>query len=684
MESISQTGAFSYLGTYVINAILAAAARLADKHVPGLIAAGLLVSLVVVCVFAGMIYARRLKAVTALAREVAATSQESFANERDSIGGHLGKARSNSAKASLAAAWQEFDETLATDDRDGQARLRNAMRPSVFFNLEDLHFGLGIFRILPGLFVSVGLGLTFLGLIGALNEMAGGQIDNATMARLLGIASAKFIMSLTGLVCSIILTIVLRIMTGRLDAAIHQLCATLEDRLSFASLEQIALEQLKAQRDMREFNQALAAEMVSNLSRPLREELPAAISRSISTTMQPLLDKISQQGTDSVSSMAANLSEQMSTGVASALSQASTELAHAGERIGQLAERMDQSSGRMGGEMEQAVARVALAVDELRGAMTGTAEKTSDAFSAGADQLLAAMNGTLEGIRENTAASAEAMTTAAAEMRGAATAMRSEMEGAARDGAAAAQARMQTASQDAEGAIGAASRSVLDAFGTAGAEIARLAEGLSAKAGRDLLDPLGRLSGQLDAMVGQLTQGASDFRRISDSLRDGAGAGAEAALSFRGASQDLVAAAAPMRATSERIEQSLRQFADGTRNAVETVTRSAEDTAAASARTLQAAETALGAQQQGIVSSLAGVTLMLGRMQGQGERLDTIDEKLGAAFDIYTTQTEQSMEMIRGHVQEMSTKLAEALSTLQTIVDTLQTFEPQQTRQARS
>jgi len=54
-------------------------------------------------------------------------------------------------------------------------------------------------RVVPGLFVSIGLPLTFLGLISALNQMGMTGNDTNAMRDLMTIASAKFIMSLAGL-----------------------------------------------------------------------------------------------------------------------------------------------------------------------------------------------------------------------------------------------------------------------------------------------------------------------------------------------------------------------------------------------------------------------------------------------------------------------------------------------------
>lgn len=668
------------VGTHVKDLVLAGADLLRDEWSPGIVVIVLGLAAVLVWVSAWTVFNRRSAAVRRLRKKLDDLAARSMIHGREEIATWLQNGGKSRANRSLAEAWDEFDETLVVDERYDPPVLRNSVRPSAFFNVEDLHFGPGFYRIVPGLFVSIGLALTFLGLIAALQQMAGDRIDDAAMASLLRIASAKFIMSLTGLVCSILLTIALRNMTGRLDGELHGLCRTLERGMKFASLEQIGLEQLQAMVEDREHHRRLTAELIAEIGGPLKSELPQAISTSISTAMQPLLDKVSQQGTESISSMAANLSEQVTSGVGNALAQASNHLARAGDKISQLADRMDQSSGRMGTEMETAVARVAQSVDDLRAAMSQGAQTASGAFTQGAEQLLAAMNATLESIRDNTGEGARAISAAAADMRAAAGAMRSEMEAAARNGAEAAKERMEQAGGAVGAAIDAAGRSMLDAFGKAGTDMAELSRSLTTKAGNELIAPIGAVADQLEDMVNALSGGAEEMRRLVDSVRDGARAGAEAAGSFRGASQELVSAAAPVRATSERIEGALRQMAEGTRDAVATVTHSAKATAETAAQTLAAARETIAAERHGVESSLAAVSTMLERLKGQGDRMDTIDEKLGRAFDLYATQTEQAMQAVRSHVQTMAVDLNAALSTLQTILDGLQEFQPQQRR----
>ena len=154
-------------------------------------------------------------------------------------------------------------------DEHGTTILRNSVRPSLFFNADDLGFSPGFWRIVPGLFVTVGLFLTFLGLISALNSMdlSADKVQGSLKA-LLTIASAKFIMSLTGLFCSIAFTIALRLGISRVETEIHALCGAIEKRLAFISLEALSVEQLAAIREQREHFRMIGLELVAELGGP--------------------------------------------------------------------------------------------------------------------------------------------------------------------------------------------------------------------------------------------------------------------------------------------------------------------------------------------------------------------------------------------------------------------------------
>ena len=172
----------------------------------------------------------------------------------------------------------------------------------------------------------------------------GEVIGSDQLGTLLSVASAKFIMSLTGLLCSILFTLVLRIGIARAEAASHHVANEIEGRLSFISLEYLAIEQLSAVREQREHFRRIGLELVAELGRPLREDIPRAISSGIETAMAPLLAQVGKAGTEGVGALVQDLSSRFTSDVSQALSSASDRLSEAGDRIAQLSERMDSSS----------------------------------------------------------------------------------------------------------------------------------------------------------------------------------------------------------------------------------------------------------------------------------------------------------------------------------------------------
>lgn len=669
-------------GIFIRDLILGFAALLKDPSVPGLVVLFLfgLCALAICGLWLDM--QARAIALRHFSAKVETVDKADFAGTQfDEFSGWINEGLKGSKRAAdpLREAWDEFVETMVIDERDGKAFRRNTVRPTQFFNIEDLGYGPGFYRILPGIFVSLGLALTFLGLIGALSEMAAaGEINDATMLDLIRIASAKFIMSLSGLACSIILTLALRFLVGRVEKKLHRLVRELEKRVQFVSLEGIAMAQLRVLTGAEAANKKIALEMVADLGRPLREQLPQAISASINESLKPILDQVSRQGTDSMSNMASDLSKQVTDGMGEALNAASASMAQAGDRIAKLADRMDGSSGRMGVEMESAVARMAKAVDNLSDAMTKTATDTGGVFAQGAEQILAAMNDTLKGIRENTGEGARAMSAAAEEMTKAARTMKEEMEGAARAGSEAARGRMETAGEEVGSAIAGAGKSLAGTYEEAAGRIAELAKSLSDQTGQDLLAPLKDIEGRLKGMVTTLDDGVRKMQGFASAVGEGAQAGTAAADSFRSASKDLVNAVAPIRGTVERIETSTRSLNESVTTASATVIRSSQQVALAAKDTLEAAGKTIGDEQRSIAAVVGSIETLVREMKGQGDRIDDIDRKLGHAFELYTDKTASSMQSIRTHVTEMAEELNAALDALRAIVDSLQAFEPQQ------
>ena len=479
--------------------------------------------------------------------------------------------RDSSARQTVVVAWEEYAETTVIDSRDGQDLRRNSVRPSNFLNLEDLGFGPGFFRIWPGLFVSLGLFCTFLGLVAALNglgtDLNNGSKPEDVVIKLMTIASAKFVMSLAGLACSIIFSVVLRVSQGNLDKALHRLCNAIERRLSFVSLEDLGFRQLKAVEEQREAYRKIGMEFVEQLQRPLKElpgKLSESISSSIATEMKPIFDKVSQMGISGMETMVGDLSNQITSKVGLALEKTSTALTEAAEQISRMVERMNTSSNQMGQGMETALGQMASAIADLRGQVAATGEVASTTMTEGADKLLGVMNDTLQGIRDNTAAGAEAMKAAAAEMRMAAEGFGKELAAATANGVTAVSQRIGAVSDAADQAITKQISRMVDRMNTSNSQMGQGMETALGQMASAIADLRGQVTATGEIASSTMTEGADKLLGVMNDtlqgIRDNTAAGAEA----------MKAAAAEMRMAAEGFS---KELAAATANGVTAVSQ---------------------------------------------------------------------------------------------------------------
>ncbi len=607
-----------------------------------------------------------------------AADEASFGQSIADLDAEVLRSGSRGARKQIATAWDKYRETLVEHDEDGAVILRNSVRPAVFFNADDLGFGSGFWRAVPGLFVTIGLFLTFLGLISALGAMDLSTPDKvqSSLRELLLVASAKFIMSLTGLLCSIVFTVVLRWGIGSIEGALHTLCAEIEKRLSFISLESLAAEQLRATREQREHFRLIGLELVAELGRPLREEIPAAISASINATMGPLLQQVGQLGTDHMGSMVKDLSARFSDDVGPCPGAGERALGPGGRPHRRTLDAHGPEFRPHGSEMDAAVARLAQAVDDLRGTMSATAASASGAFTDGADRLLGAMNQTLQEIATTLARGPRPWgrppPTCAAPRKGSAQSWRRPRararprprpDGGGRHGGQRADQRRRI-----DRRAGLRSHGERDRRGDAGG---RRADGPGSAR------PVGRHRGAP----------ARDRRRHRDRRGRGRAPRRRGARERRGG-----------RARGRRIPGLVGRLGDGRRAPARhhradrvqhppargrdaarrrTVSRSAEQTARSAADALAAAQTALGGHAGAIEASLAGVGQVVDRLRGQGAQLDTLDEKLGAAFDTYAARVATAVDTLSDYVRRMQSELAPALDTLRAVVEQAEQFIPE-------
>ncbi|MCB1340557.1 MAG: hypothetical protein KDK24_05730 [Pseudooceanicola sp.] len=368
------------LGSWFREFILELAQRVVTDDAPGFISLGILA-------FAGLIGFRlwwttrsrtmALARACNVVRQATPASGRSIDLARIEVG--LSNWRDVDSK-SVTNAFREFRETLLIGRGDEMA-VRNSIRPAAFLNIDDMGFSLKAWRILPGLLVSVGLFFTFMGLVAVLTVAAeklvgadgsGTASQMVVLRDLLDKASAKFIISLTGLFCSILMNIWITLLSGRVERRTEELCQALETSMTFVSLEGLAEDQLRAVRDQSESLRTVVTELVAELGKSI-EQAAVRSEKSIEKMVQGVGANISSGIGESLERAAERVEE------------ASKSLDGLGESLGRAAETFDGALNR--------------SVETLNGVLRGI-EAASRQLVAAADSLTEASPKVIETLRE--------------------------------------------------------------------------------------------------------------------------------------------------------------------------------------------------------------------------------------------------------------------------------------------
>ena len=295
----------------------------------------------------------------------------------------------------LAIAWKEFAETTV-DAEDEKSRLRNTTRPSTFFTREGIDREWKIWRQIPAIFVSVGLFLTFLGLVSALDR-TGDVLDNASAGRdtteglktLLQVASAKFIMSLTGLFCSILFIVVLRVCESTKEGVLINLCDEIERGCLFQDEQTLLNKILMQSREQTQQLQSFSTELVAQVARPLREELPNAIHEAFQQHMAPALAQIAKNTGTGIESLVETVSQQLAGGMQDSAQAIKNEMDTVRSTLETVTQRLEASGDRM-------TSGINGAVDSLRQNLLDPMNALVAQIQEVADQILTATNHTAQ------------------------------------------------------------------------------------------------------------------------------------------------------------------------------------------------------------------------------------------------------------------------------------------------
>ena len=231
----------------------------------------------------------------------------------------------------------------------------------------------------------------------------------AALEGLLRTASAKFIMSVTGLFCSIVFTFGYRYWSGKLERSVAHLAHDLETRMDFVSLEALADQQLVAIKEQTAQQQLLNTQLIAELSKPL-ERMTATGTEAIGDMVNELGQTLSARIGASLDKVAERID-----GAADKLAELSSSLGETSEQFRVTLERSASSLDTLVERIEAAALQLANSAESMNAASTPileSARATADQARAMADgtrNLVDAAKGAIDAERTVVVASAQSI-----------------------------------------------------------------------------------------------------------------------------------------------------------------------------------------------------------------------------------------------------------------------------------
>ncbi len=576
------------------------------------------------------------------------------------------------SRDALAKCWERFRMTLVVRDSH---LVFLTVSPEAFFNLNSLSLEAPLRRLgkWSGLFVGIGLLVTFLGLVAALNSAtlaiqaatAGGENGTEAMQSalkgLLGAATFKFYTSIFGLLASLVVSYWEKSFRRRLEMEVKGLRQELERLLPLITPEQLLAEQVhEAQQttaQLKQFNTEMA-EGLMQLSGamgkalqenifPVRQEISQGfqattsfISESMARALQENITPVHQELRQGFQATTSAVSESM----AKALQETVDPVRQGLEQVGQNLGAMEQTIGRTIGDNLKAMQERTLdtLADKLGSVVHQQAGAELSTLTRTLESLTSSLSGMTSSLEQGGGSFAETLESAARELRagvaGLAEATENIGKSVTRD-----MAQAQHVLREQLTALG----TDLSSRGQAAA--AQLAEGTSTV--------LGTLQGSLAGIGTQVEQLIESLARADQALTDHRHAVEEAANLTQKASQTLERASSglgnavvPMTASVRGMESSLKDLLDG---------------ATALGASVRQAETAI---RQASGSLEQNWQKHLGRFQGMDEGLAKVLQHIAQSLDGNITKVSDYVRKIDQHLGNAVGQFAQGIEELDEVL----------------
>lgn len=567
----------------------------------------------------------------------------------------------------IGHAWREFDETLVKPTGPSQP-VCNTARPQAFFNIgvaREKLFGLKMMGSIPGYFVGIGLLLTFIGLVLALNKAAtgasaadAGAMQSATR-ELLQVATFKFATSIAGLGASILLSFLFRTYVILIEGSFDKFCHVVEARLKYTAPQSIAAE----------MNERMG-QQVAELKSINSEAFFARMGETISPAIQGALNAAMAPVAASIDGAVARLSDNSQTGVASLVEQfthsvqsaAGTELKELATALGRMQISLAETQRNLQGTGEDFGKHLTAATEGLERLLASAGERVKDSQEQAAQQIATAATQSAEGLRLGLSDfverfSNEVKSAAGAELKEVGAAL-GQMHISLADTQRSLQStgedfgkRLTEAAMTLEGLISSAG----DRARSTQEEASQIIAGAAAQAAegmkQGLAEVMERMRIGIDAFLDALRNSQTAIAIQTNALSETTARTKETAEAFGRAAQDVRMASAPFVQSGERIARASEAMRDSLKESVVSLD-SAQTVSKELARELT--------QHSGRLANM---------WQGYVNQFDKVDQELGRAVETLAQATQGQAQTLGDYASKIDQGFARAIDKLNPLLD---------------
>jgi len=594
-----------------------------DKHFPLILAAGIfVVGLSLAIAYLGFLVVPILISLRGKRKWVTQFPDEQrFAEDFDRVSQRLERDKL------IGHAWSEFRETVLRPETDPPV-IRNTVRPHSFVNaqhLQDRNPALRFMPHLPNYFVGVGLLLTFVGLIAALNfatASVGGNIDQAItgLEKLLKAATFKFWTSVAGLAMSILLSIVFRLYSQLIENAYVKFADAVESKMQFVTPQAIFAEMRELEQEQlaetKKINSEVAFTIGNSINENLNQNLPPALHSALepmTQAVQQTSDAIVNRNTEGVDAMVDKFANTLESGTGSHMKAISETLENLQSTLSAMQGSMDSSGNEFARRMAEGAERLDTTMRDMSSAISDLVQQLRTQVNEAGASITSELEQTLGRIAEQSEAAAQNLAT---QGQSASRAFADNVETAARSLQESADASARASSQTVEDV-----RKQLEAAVTSmESSVARLSERMQ----------------QVDASLGTQAQAFDDI-----------------VAQEKAVSQNLQTATSQLRDGVQPWQEAGRTLAETTQQAETTITEAT--------RQLNAAvETA-----RSLSESLTNVSERLKQSwESYQSRFEKVDEDLEKTFNTIHENIEEEQKRTTKFLAKMDESLTKATESL--------------------